>query len=35
VIPGMGHDLPRQLWTRIVDAFAVNAARAGTPARTA
>jgi pimeloyl-ACP methyl ester carboxylesterase len=27
-IPGMGHDLPRQLWPQIVDAIAGNAARA-------
>ena len=28
LIPGMGHDLPVQLWGRIVDAIAANAARA-------
>jgi pimeloyl-ACP methyl ester carboxylesterase len=28
VIPGMGHDLPRQLWPRFVDLIAENAARA-------
>ena len=27
-IDGMGHDLPRELWPRIVDAVAGNAARA-------
>jgi pimeloyl-ACP methyl ester carboxylesterase len=27
LIPGMGHDLPAQLWTRIADAIAANAAR--------
>jgi pimeloyl-ACP methyl ester carboxylesterase len=26
--PGMGHDLPRQLWPRIVEEIAANAARA-------
>ena len=28
LIPGMGHDLPRQLWPRFVDLIAENAARA-------
>jgi pimeloyl-ACP methyl ester carboxylesterase len=28
LIPGMGHDLPRQLWPRFVDMIAENAARA-------
>ncbi|HTM20970.1 MAG TPA: alpha/beta hydrolase [Kofleriaceae bacterium] len=28
VIPGMGHDLPRGVWTRIADAIADNARRA-------
>jgi pimeloyl-ACP methyl ester carboxylesterase len=28
VIPGMGHDLPRATWPRIVDAIAANASRA-------
>jgi pimeloyl-ACP methyl ester carboxylesterase len=28
VIPGMGHDLPRELWPRIVDEIAQTAARA-------
>ena len=27
-IPGMGHDLPRELWPRITDALAANAERA-------
>jgi pimeloyl-ACP methyl ester carboxylesterase len=31
-IAGMGHDLPRALWPRIIDAIEENAARAGTPA---
>jgi pimeloyl-ACP methyl ester carboxylesterase len=31
-IPGMGHDLPRGAWPRIVDAIVENAERAGTPA---
>ncbi|MFL5820924.1 MAG: alpha/beta fold hydrolase [Solirubrobacteraceae bacterium] len=29
LIPGMGHDLPRQLWPRLVDAICANADRAG------
>ena len=28
LIPGMGHDLPRELWPRFVDLIAENAARA-------
>jgi pimeloyl-ACP methyl ester carboxylesterase len=28
LVPGMGHDLPRQLWPRFVDLIAENAARA-------
>jgi pimeloyl-ACP methyl ester carboxylesterase len=28
VIPGMGHDLPRELWPQLADAIAGNAARA-------
>jgi pimeloyl-ACP methyl ester carboxylesterase len=28
-IPGMGHDLPRAIWTQLIDAIAENAARAG------
>jgi hypothetical protein len=31
LIDGMGHDLPRALWDRIVDAIAANAARADAP----
>jgi pimeloyl-ACP methyl ester carboxylesterase len=31
VIPGMGHDLPQQLWPQIVDAIVANAARASAP----
>jgi pimeloyl-ACP methyl ester carboxylesterase len=27
-VPGMGHDLPRQVWARLVDAAAENATRA-------
>jgi pimeloyl-ACP methyl ester carboxylesterase len=27
-VPGMGHDLPREVWPRVVDAVAQNAARA-------
>jgi pimeloyl-ACP methyl ester carboxylesterase len=30
--PGMGHDLPRELWPQIADEIAANAARAGAPA---
>jgi pimeloyl-ACP methyl ester carboxylesterase len=34
VIEGMGHDLPRELWPRIIDAIAANAGRAkAEPAR--
>jgi pimeloyl-ACP methyl ester carboxylesterase len=32
VIPGMGHDLPVELWPQIVTAILDNAARAATPA---
>jgi pimeloyl-ACP methyl ester carboxylesterase len=28
-IPGMGHDLPREVWPKIVDAVVANAPRAG------
>ena len=28
VIPGMGHDLPRELWPRFVEEIAANARRA-------
>jgi pimeloyl-ACP methyl ester carboxylesterase len=31
MVPGMGHDLPRGVWPRIVDAIVENAARAGDP----
>ena len=31
-IEGMGHDLPRDVWPRVIDAIAENAARAGAPA---
>ncbi len=31
-IPGMGHDLPRPVWPKVVDAVAETAARAKTPA---
>jgi pimeloyl-ACP methyl ester carboxylesterase len=34
-IEGMGHDLPRGAWPRIVEAIAENAARAGAPAQAA
>jgi pimeloyl-ACP methyl ester carboxylesterase len=30
-IPGMGHDLPREVWPRLADAIAETAARAGAP----
>jgi len=30
-IPGMGHDLPREVWPRLVDAVAETAARAASP----
>jgi pimeloyl-ACP methyl ester carboxylesterase len=32
MIPGMGHDLPRGAWPRMLDAIEENAARAGEPA---
>jgi pimeloyl-ACP methyl ester carboxylesterase len=31
-VPGMGHDLPRELWPRVVDEIAANAARTQAPA---
>ena len=31
-IPGMGHDLPAQLWPQFIDAIVENAERAGAPA---
>jgi pimeloyl-ACP methyl ester carboxylesterase len=33
VIPGMGHDLPPELWPTLADAIAGNAARARAPTR--
>jgi pimeloyl-ACP methyl ester carboxylesterase len=32
LIEGMGHDLPRGLWQRLVDLIVANAERAGSPA---
>jgi pimeloyl-ACP methyl ester carboxylesterase len=32
MIEGMGHDLPRVIWPRLLDAIEQNAARAGAPA---
>jgi pimeloyl-ACP methyl ester carboxylesterase len=32
VVEGMGHDLPRAVWPRLVEAIEQNAARAGAPA---
>jgi len=32
IIPGMGHDLPPQLWPTFIDAIVENAERAGAPA---
>jgi pimeloyl-ACP methyl ester carboxylesterase len=32
IIDGMGHDIPRGAWPRMLDAIEQNAARAGTPA---
>jgi pimeloyl-ACP methyl ester carboxylesterase len=32
-IKGMGHDLPRAIWPRLIDAIAENAARAGGPSQ--
>jgi pimeloyl-ACP methyl ester carboxylesterase len=34
VIEGMGHDLPRGVWPRIIDAITENASRAGEPGST-
>jgi pimeloyl-ACP methyl ester carboxylesterase len=34
-IPGLGHDLPRGAWDRIVDAIVDNAQRADAPDRSA
>jgi pimeloyl-ACP methyl ester carboxylesterase len=33
LIPGMGHDLPPELWERLGDAIETNASRAGGRAR--
>jgi pimeloyl-ACP methyl ester carboxylesterase len=33
ILPGMGHDLPRELWPQIIDAIAENAGAPTTPAR--
>jgi pimeloyl-ACP methyl ester carboxylesterase len=33
IVPGMGHDIPPDLWPELVDWIAENAARAGEPAR--
>jgi pimeloyl-ACP methyl ester carboxylesterase len=30
-VEGMGHDLPRAVWPRLIDAIAENTARAGGP----
>jgi pimeloyl-ACP methyl ester carboxylesterase len=30
-VPGMGHDMPREVWPQLVDAIADTAARAATP----
>jgi pimeloyl-ACP methyl ester carboxylesterase len=32
IVDGMGHDIPRPLWPRLIDAIEQNAARAGAPA---
>jgi pimeloyl-ACP methyl ester carboxylesterase len=29
IVPGMGHDLPRQLWPQVIEAIVENAARVG------
>ena len=34
LIEGLGHDIPRAAWPRLLDAIEQNAARAGTPAPT-
>ena len=31
LVPGMGHDLPSEVWDRVADAIAENATRAGFP----
>jgi pimeloyl-ACP methyl ester carboxylesterase len=33
IVEGMGHDMPRQVWPRVLDAIEQNAARAPVPAR--
>jgi hypothetical protein len=33
VIPGMGHDLPRELWPDLIDAITDNAGQAATNTR--
>jgi pimeloyl-ACP methyl ester carboxylesterase len=30
-IPGMGHDLPRQVWPKVIDALVATTERAGSP----
>jgi hypothetical protein len=35
MIDGMGHDLPRDVWFRLVDAIAANAERADASLRRA
>ena len=35
IIDGMGHDLPRGAWPRMLDEIEQNAARAGEPAAAA
>jgi pimeloyl-ACP methyl ester carboxylesterase len=32
IIDGLGHDIPRVLWPRLIDAIVANAARVGAPA---
>jgi pimeloyl-ACP methyl ester carboxylesterase len=31
ILPGMGHDMPRELWPQIIAAIVENAARAAGP----
>jgi hypothetical protein len=35
MIDGMGHDLPRGAWDRMIEAIVANARRAGAPDRSA
>jgi len=35
IVDGMGHDLPRAVWPRLIDAIAENAARADEQRRAA